>query len=183
MDISKKKKITIIGSPGAGKSTFARRLRDITGLPLFYLDMLWHKPDRTNISKEEFDRVLKELVKNDRWIIDGNYQRTLEIRLKACDTVYFLDYPIHICLEGAQSRIGKEREDMPWMETELDEEFRQYILDFPKEQLPRINLLLEAYKKEKDIVVFHSREEAAEYLRQEALNQKLRLPVYTGEKA
>ena len=86
-------KIMIIGSPGAGKSTFSRKLRDITGLPLYYLDTLWHKPDQTNISKEEFDARLNEIIKKDKWIIDGNYQRTLETRLRECDTVFLLDYP------------------------------------------------------------------------------------------
>ena len=47
------KKVIVIGSPGAGKSTFSRKLRDKTGLPLFYLDMIWHKPDKTNITREE----------------------------------------------------------------------------------------------------------------------------------
>ena len=65
-------KVMIIGCPGSGKSTFARRLRDLTGLPLYYLDMLWHKPDRTNITKEEFDARLIEITGRDRWIIDGN---------------------------------------------------------------------------------------------------------------
>lgn len=54
-------KVIVIGSPGAGKSTFSRKLRDVTGLPLYYLDMLWHKPDRTTISREEFDTKLKGL--------------------------------------------------------------------------------------------------------------------------
>ena len=74
-------KVIVIGCPGAGKSTFARRLRDITKLPLYYLDMLWHKPDRTNISREEFDARLTEILGSGTWIIDGNDQRTLEVRL------------------------------------------------------------------------------------------------------
>lgn len=80
----------VIGSPGAGKSTFSRKLRESTGLPLYYLDTIWHKPDRTNISKEEFDTRLMEIVKKERWIIDGNYQRTLKKRLERCDMVFFL---------------------------------------------------------------------------------------------
>ena len=81
-------KAIVIGSPGAGKSTFAQRLRNLTGLPLYYLDMLWHKPDQTNITREEFDTLSNDIIKKDRWIIDGNYQRTLAERLKACDTVF-----------------------------------------------------------------------------------------------
>ena len=45
-------KIIVIGCPGAGKSTFARRLRDETGLPLYYLDLLWHRPDRTTAGRD-----------------------------------------------------------------------------------------------------------------------------------
>jgi len=67
------KRIIVIGSPGAGKSTFARQLRDITGLPLYYLDMIWHLPDRTTITKDEFDQKLMDILKTDTWIIDGNY--------------------------------------------------------------------------------------------------------------
>ncbi len=140
-------KVIVIGSPGAGKSVFARKLRDKINLPLYYLDMLWHKSDKTNISREEFDVQLDEIIKKDRWIIDGNYQRTLEIRLKECDTVFLLDFPLEICLLGAESRIGRKREDLPWIENEFDEEFKQWIIDFPKKQLPQIYELLEKYKK------------------------------------
>lgn len=154
------KKVIVIGSPGAGKSTFSRKLRDKTRLPLFYLDMIWHKPDKTNITREEFHEKLEEIMEKDTWIMDGNYLRTLEIRLQACDTVFFLDYPVEVCLEGASSRIGTEREDLPWVETEFDEEFRQFIVDFPKEQLPQMYELLEKYKQEKEWIIFRNREEA-----------------------
>ena len=156
-------KIIVIGSPGSGKSTFARQLRDITSLPLYYLDMLWHKPDKTNVSCDEFDKKLNEILCRDRWIIDGNYQRTIKVRLEHCDTVFLLDYPPEICLAGAKARIGTKREDMPWIETELDEEFRQWIVDFPVQKLPKIYQMLDIYK-DKNIVVFKSREEADLYL-------------------
>lgn len=155
----------IIGSPGAGKSTFARKLRDITKLPLYYLDMIWHKPDQTNISREEFDTQLNEIIKRDKWIIDGNYQRTLEVRLRECDTVFLMDFPLEICLLGAQSRIGKKHEDLPWVESEFDEEFKQSIIDFPKNQLPQIYELLEKYEENKEIIIFKSRKEADDYLK------------------
>lgn len=154
----------VIGCPGAGKSTFARTLRDKTGLPLHYLDMLWHKPDKTNFTREEFDAGLAQWLAEPRWVIDGNYLRTLEPRLRACDTVFFLDYPLETCLAGARSRVGKPREDMPWVEDEFDPEFHQWILDFAHDQRPRIMELLEQYREGREIHVFTAREAANDFL-------------------
>lgn len=157
-------KVIVIGCPGAGKSIFARALRDATDLPLHHLDQIWHKPDKSNISEEEFDERLNQIIQGEKWIIDGNYQRTLEVRLAACDTVFLLDYPLEVCLAGAQSRIGTKREDLPWVETEFDEEFKQWITDFPKAQLPNIYELLERHREGKDIFVLKSRTETEQYL-------------------
>lgn len=157
------KKIIIIGSPGAGKSTFARKLRDKMGFPLYYLDSIWHNPDKTNVTREEFDEKLGEILNKDFWIIDGNYQRTLEVRLKNCDTCFLLDYPLDVCLDGARGRVGKKREEMPWVEEEFDEEFKEWIMNFPKDTLPQIYDLLKKYR-DKNIVIFKSRKEADDYL-------------------
>lgn len=155
-------KIIVIGCPGAGKSTFSRFLRDKTNLPLYYLDMLWHKPDKTNITRDEFDQKLADILKQDRWIIDGNYGRTLEMRLKSCDTVFLLDFPLEVCLQGAKERVGKPREDMPWVEETLDQEFKEWIENFSKDRLLHIYELLEKHK-DKNIVIFKSREELEKY--------------------
>lgn len=157
-------KIIIIGCPGSGKSTFARKLRDKIGIPLYYLDLIWHKSDKSNVSSDEFDEKLLEILGKDRWIIDGNYNRTMEMKLQKCDTVFLLDFPTELCLEGVKSRIGTKREDMPWVETEFDEEFKQWILDFSKDQLPYIYEKLSQYKEDKKIIVFKSREDADKYL-------------------
>ena len=157
-------KAIIIGCPGAGKSTFARILSDKTHLPLYYLDMLWHKSDRTTVDRTIFDQKLKEIVVKDKWIIDGNYGRTLEMRIQACETIFLLDFPVEECLAGAESRIGKQRVDMPWIETEFDEEFRQWIVDFPKNELPIVYQLLDRYKSEKDIYIFHARADIDDYI-------------------
>ena len=156
-------KVIVIGCPGAGKSTFARKLRDRTGLPLYYLDMIWHKPDKTNITRQEFDAKLSEIVRKDEWIIDGNYGRTLEMRLRECDTVFLLDLPVSVCLAGAESRIGTQREDMPWKEEIMDEEFRDWIVNFSEDEMPHVYELLNKYR-DKNIVVFQSREEVNQYI-------------------
>ena len=62
------KKVIIIGCPGSGKSTFSRKLNNITGLPLFYLDMIFHKPDKTIYSQQEFDEKLSHIMELDEWI-------------------------------------------------------------------------------------------------------------------
>ena len=157
------KKVLIIGCPGAGKSTFGRGLAAKTGLPLFYLDMIWHREDRTTVSREKFDIRLAEIMERPEWIIDGNYKRTLPVRLEEADTVFFLDYPIEVCLAGAIERLGKPRPDVPWKDdSELDEEFRQWILDYPNDQLPVMRELLKTYSG--SLFKFHDREEANEFL-------------------
>ena len=118
----------------------------------------------TTVDRDEFDKELNEILAGDEWIIDGNYLRTLPLRLSAAEKVFFFDLPVEECLKGAESRIGAKREDLPWTETEFDEDFRRYIIDFPKDQLPKIERLLEDCKDAKDIVVFRSREEADWYL-------------------
>ena len=158
-------KVIVIGCPGSGKTTFAEKLNKFTGLPLYYLDAIWHKPDKNHISREDFDERIAEIFTTDKWIIDGNYKRTIEMRLKECDTVFLFDLPTEICIQGATERIGKNRYDMPWIETEFDPEFRQFIEDFPKDTLPYIYDLLEKYKDNKHIIIFKSREEADDYIK------------------
>lgn len=154
----------VVGCPGAGKSTFSRKLRDITGLPLHYLDMLWHRSDRTNRTREEFDAKLQEILKTDAFIIDGNYYRTLPMRLKCADTVFFLRYPLELCLESVIARAGQVREDMPWVEETPDPEFLRFISDFHKETLPEMVHMLEDWGSKGDLITFRSREEADAYL-------------------
>ena len=153
-------KAIIIGCPGSGKTTFAEKLQKCTGLPLYYLDAIWHKPDKTHIPREEFDQRIAEIFETPKWIIDGNYKRTIEMRMKQCDTVFLFDLPVEVCLQGVTDRVGKERYDLPWLETELDPEFKQFIEDFPKDTLPYIYELIEKYKDDKRVIIFKSREEA-----------------------
>ena len=156
--------VIVIGCPGSGKTTFSEKLHQKTNLPLYYLDAIWHKPDKTHIPRSEFDERLHEILKEDFWIIDGNYQRTLENRLQYCDIVFLFDLPVEVCLEGAVSRLGKGRYDMPWIENELSMEFKQQIELFPINQLPQIYELLEKYK-EKNVIIFKNRKEMDDYLK------------------
>ena len=159
------KKIIVIGCPGSGKSTFARALHDKTEIPLYYLDMMYWNCDRTTVPKDIFRERLGETVKKEEWIIDGNYGSTMELRMQACDTVFFLDYPAEVCLEGIRSRQGKPRPDMPWIELEgeEDEEFISFIKNYNEQSRPKVIGLLEKYA-DRQIIIFHSRKEAENYI-------------------
>ena len=159
------KKVIVIGCPGSGKSTFARALHSILALPLYHLDQLYWNADRTTVPKEVFRQRLCAVLQKDLWIIDGNYGSTMELRLEKCDTVFFLDYPVDVCLEGIRARSGKPREDIPWVEITPDPEFLQFIRDFETESRPAILALLEKYP-EKQVITFHTRLEADAYLRE-----------------
>ena len=158
------KKIIVIGCPGSGKSYFSKKLKDILNYPIYHLDLIWNKPDKTTISREEFDSILNKIFLEDTWIMDGNYQRTLEMRINACDTIILLDFDLEVSLEGATSRVGQQRDDMPWKEESLSEEFKNKILSFREEKLPEIYKLLDKYKDEKEIIIFKNREESNNFL-------------------
>ena len=133
-------------------------------MPLYYLDAIWHKPDRTHIPRDEFDARIREIFAEDEWIIDGNYSRTIEMRLKECDTVFLFDLPTEVCLQGANERLSKGRYDMPWIDTELDPKLQKEIEAFAGEKLPIVYNFLEKHGQNREIVVFKSREDADGYL-------------------
>jgi len=160
------KRVIVIGCPGGGKSTFARALQHKTGLPLIYLDMLNWNADRTTVPREVFRERLANALKGHEWIIDGNYCSTMEQRIAASDTVFFLDYPPEVCMEGILSRRGTVRPDMPWVESpdDVDEDFVAFVKNFETETRPTVLELLARYG-DRTIISLRSRQEAEDYLR------------------
>ena len=157
------KKVIIIGCCGSGKSTFARHLHACTGSPLFHLDQLNWNENKTTVEKEVFLKRVQDVIQKDSWIIDGNYGSSIEMRMQACDTVFFLDYPVDICIQGIHERVGKVRTDIPWVEDEVDEDLIEFVRNYEKEDRPEILELLSKYK-EKDIHIFRNRKDAKIYL-------------------
>ena len=91
------------------------------------MDAIWHKPDRTHISREEYDEKLTEIFQTEEWIIDGNYSRTIEERMQNSDTIFLFDLQTEVCLQGVTERLGKKRNDMPWIDTVLEPKLKQEI--------------------------------------------------------
>ena len=159
------KKVIVIGCPGSGKSTFSKALAAQTGLPLYHLDMLFWKPDGPTVEKSVVRAKLRDILALDTWIIDGNYASTMEERMAACDTVFFLDLPTDVCLAGIAARKGKPRTDLPWVETSdtEDAEFLRFVREYRENSGPRVVELLNALDG-KEIIFFRSREEILAYL-------------------
>ena len=136
-------RILIIGCPGSGKSTLARRLGENTGLPVVHLDALYWLPGWAERSKEDFDARLQNELEKPRWIIDGNFTRTLAMRLEQCDAVIWLDYDRLSCLTGVLKRVfthlGRVRPDMgAGCPERFNADFLRYVWSFRKNNNAKI---------------------------------------------
>lgn len=158
------KKVIIIGCPGAGKSYFSKKLHETTQIPLYHLDMIWHKPDKTHISREEFDKILENIFLKESWIMDGDFSRTMERRIQACDTIILFDVPFEICMQGIKEREGKKRDDMPWQTSMADDSLLNEVYNYIPNQLPKVYQLLQQYKHGREIIIFKTRNEAEKWL-------------------
>ena len=131
-------RVMIIGCGGAGKSTLARKLGKKTGLPVVHLDQIWWEPGNwKHMEREEFDARLQKEIEKPQWILDGNFNRTIEMRLKECDTVIYLDFSRMVCLFSWLKRVitnwGRARADMaPGCAEWFDPEMAAWIWNFNK---------------------------------------------------
>lgn len=147
----------IIGCCGAGKSTMSRKLHELTGLPLHHLDQYYHQPNWQEPREEDWIADNKEMVKGDQWIIDGNYNSTMDIRLRRADTIVFMDYPTTRCFVRVIKRIlkyhGEVRPDMPeGCEERFDLEFLHYVATFGMVKRPGLLKKVNAFKGNVHIV-------------------------------
>lgn len=160
------KKIIVIGCPGSGKSFFSKKLSEITNIPKFHLDVLFWKENWVKTPRDEFlNKILDIVNNNDSFILDGNYHHTLDFRMNLADTIFYLDLPVEVCLESEKQRRGKPREDLPsyLKEEGEDQDFIDFIKSFDLNRKGHILELLEKHK-DKNIIVFKSREEVNQYL-------------------
>ena len=157
-------RIMIIGSCGSGKSTLSIELCQILNLPLIHLDKEYWKPGWIETPKDEWNEKVNNFVLNEDWIIDGNYNDTLDIRFKRANTVIFLDYSRYICLYGIIKRallsFGKNRIDMGvgCKEKVPDLQFIKFVWEFPKKSKPKIYNKLNEYKNLNHIILSNRKE-------------------------
>ena len=162
-------RIMIIGCGGAGKSTLARQLGEKTGIPVVHLDQIWWSPGNwQHLSREEFDRRLMTEVEKPRWILDGNFNRTLELRLEKCDTVVYLDSNRWVCLKNWIGRViknwGHARADMAEGCNEwFDPEMVRWLWRFNRDNRKRYYELLGGLEG-KRVCILKSRREVKRFL-------------------
>lgn len=164
------RRVLIIGNAGSGKTTFAGKLAEKTGLPLVHLDQLYWRGAWEHLSREEFDTALQSELEKPEWIIDGNFNRTIPHRLTYCDTVFFFDLPTASCLWGITKRVlqnyGKTRADMGG---NCEERFDSNKLSLYR-SVWRFNKMhrKEYYRllENTNVIVFKSRKQVDKYLRE-----------------
>lgn len=164
-------RILIIGNAGAGKTTFSKKLAAKLGLPIIHLDKLFWHGQWEHLSREVFDSALQAELEKPRWIIDGNYTRTLPHRLSYCDTVFYFDLPTLSCLWGITKRVfqhyGKTRDDMGGICIERFDkqkaELYSHVLAFNKTHRKAYYQLFSQYPEIK-LVVFKNRRQVRKYL-------------------
>ena len=156
-------RILIIGCGGSGKSTLARTMGEALNLPVVHLDKIWWVGDWQNVSREEFDSALALEVQKPQWIIDGNYSRTMEMRLARCDTIVYLDFNRITCLCGLIRRVatwhGRTRPDMGGNCPErFDWEFIKWIWNYNKNNRARNYRWLQETKHAETIILKNRRQ-------------------------
>lgn len=159
-----------MGSPGSGKSTFARRLSQITGIPVVSLDALFWKPGWKPSDAAEFETRVTEAARLPRWIIDGDYTaRAGDIRRRMADAVVWFDLPRRSCMIGIMSRIattyGRVRPEMAvGCPERIDVEFFRYVWTYRRVQRPKLLQYLEGVRTDQALICFTARAQADHYL-------------------
>ena len=169
----------VIGSGGAGKSTFARRLGARLGLEVIHLDAHFWRPGWVEPSKEEWRRTVEELCARESWVMDGNYSGTLEMRLAACDTVVFLDLPRAVCVWRVLKRSvmyrNRPRPDMAaGCRERFDAKFLHWVWTYPSRRRTKILARLEEIAADKRVVRLRSDAEVERFLEGQTGQNRLR---------
>ena len=162
-------RISILGGSGSGKSTLCTILSKELGLPAIHLDAINFNPDWEEIDKQERDKIISAKSKEDKWIIDGNYNKTLQERFDKADLIIWLDYSTVTQLKGVIKRYlktyNKERPEIPGCKERLDFTIIKYVFTYNKKKRPVIADYLKDIPKEK-VLVFKKQKDLNKWLKE-----------------
>lgn len=162
-------RVAVIGCAGAGKSTFSRKLGQGLGMEVTHLDSVFWRPGWTETPKDEWQETMRMLVSRERWLIDGNYGGTMDERLRAADTVIYLDVPRRVCLWRVLKRWAlyrnRARPDMgEGCPERLDLKFLRWVWQYPRVSRPQTLAALRE-KESGRVYVLRSDGDMDEFLR------------------
>jgi adenylate kinase family enzyme len=164
-------RILVMGSSGSGKSTFARRLSETTGIPFVSLDALFWQPGWEPTEPAVFEARVTEAANGARWVMDGNYSErpSGELRRRLADTIVWFDLPRRTCMTGILTRIvrsyGEVRPEMAdGCPEKIDLEFFRYVWNYRARQRPKLIRFFEGLRPDQTLVCFTERAQADRYL-------------------
>lgn len=162
-------RIMIIGSGGSGKSTLARQLGAALGLPVEHIDAHFWLPGWTPRDEAEFREIVEQIAARDVWVIDGNYSRTMDVRLARADTIIFLDFSRYLCtfrvLRRSWRHRGQTRPDMgPNCPERIDFAFLKWVWDYPKRSRPNVLQKLSQLRPDQRVFRLKSPAQVAAFL-------------------
>lgn len=151
-------RVVILGRGGAGKSAFARKLGEVTGLPVVELDKHFWQPGLVPTARETWAQIQRHLASEDRWIMDGDLGRydDLRVRLQRADTVLVLDFGVWLCLRRALRRSGEPMEFWWW------------LVSWRWHERPKISQAIAEYAADADVCIFSNPEELETFLSTQA---------------
>lgn len=163
------KRIMIIGSAGAGKSTLSQKLGEYYKLPIIHLDKHYWLANWTPRTNEEWDVMVKQFADQEQWIIDGNYSRTMDARLSRADQVIYLDMPTWLCLYRIfKRRIMYHKKSRPDMnercEEKLDYEFVKWVWNYRKRSRAQTLSKLKEAASRTEVIILKSRRDVRQYI-------------------
>ena len=163
------KRVMILGGPGAGKSTLAKQIHALCGLPIYHLDKLHWRAGWTAPPKDEWSALIAEIAAQDAWIMDGNYSNTFHLRIPRADTIIWLDLPRRICFPRVLKRmllnLGRVREDVaPGCPERLDIAFLRWAWTFRRAHVEKYRVALNSVASHSSVVIIGSGREAEQFL-------------------
>ena len=160
------KKVAIIGCGGSGKSHVSRHLGRTLAAEVTHLDAVYYDDEWNPLPPEKFEAVQRQLVSAPAWVIDGNYNSTLSIRLQACDTAVFLDLPTWQCLWGIFSRQASHGagQKQGGVYNRLTWNFVKYVATYRRRMRPKALAQFDQHAQHATVVRLRSRRHVRRWL-------------------
>ena len=163
------RRIAIIGSGGAGKSTLARELATKLNIPVVHLDSIFWRPGWLERPQDEWRARQQELVRSTSWIIDGTHAPTLDVRLEAADTVVLLDLNRLVCTWRVIKRRVRYRRSprfdrAPGCNEHLNWKFVRWVWTYPSQSRPEALQAIDTYAPDARVIRLRSRHAVKRFL-------------------